>query len=79
MRQKSIRLIKERWQVTDRQWRCGRDIHNIIQEDKLLSVEFSERYKTFHGEEKSDIPLPEEFSEDEDRYGSNEHHQKDYK
>ncbi|CAI4986693.1 CGH_1_HP_G0063950.mRNA.1.CDS.1 [Saccharomyces cerevisiae] len=70
-----IRLIKEDGKLLIDNG-DGRDIHNIIQEDKLLSVEFNEVLKRFHGEEKSDIPR-KEFDEDEDdRYDSNEHHQK---
>ncbi|EJS41927.1 siw14p [Saccharomyces arboricola H-6] len=70
-----IRLIKEDGKLLMDNG-DGRDIHNIIQEDKLLSVEFNEVLKRFHEGEASDVTNSVADEDGDDKYDSKEHHEK---
>ncbi|KOG97126.1 putative tyrosine protein phosphatase SIW14 [Saccharomyces eubayanus] len=54
----------------------GRDIHNIIQEDKLLSVEYNEVLKRFRGQESSLTTTGVVDEDEDDKYDSKEHQEK---
>ena len=70
-----IRLIKEDGKLLIDNG-DGRDIHNIIQEDKLLSVEFNEVLKRFHDGETPEAPHEVVDEDKDDKYDSKEHHEK---
>ncbi|CAI4050229.1 hypothetical protein SKDZ_14G2890 [Saccharomyces kudriavzevii ZP591] len=70
-----IRLIKEDGKLLIDNG-DGRDIHNIIQEDKLLSVEFNEVLKRFHGGEASDASHGVMDEDEDDKYDYNEQYEK---
>lgn len=54
----------------------GRDIHNIIQEDKRLSVEYNEVLKRFRGQESPLTPGGMVDEDEDDKYDSKEHKEK---